>query len=92
MNKTFLSAAAPTYPVQDQFGTPLIQFGFNKIELAALMIAQGIATSHGGKLFPETIADEAFNIAVSVLEKCDEELKKEISNNTGKIIPSGDGK
>ena len=79
MNKTFLAPCYPTTPVQDRLGQVIVNFGISKIEAATIQIAAGLVsnpTTYDGKILPETIADEAYNIALSVLEKLDEEYKK----------------
>lgn len=79
MKNEFLAAAFPTHPVQDKFGSLIIQFGFNKLEIATLIIAAGLSARAAGEVFPETIADESLQIALSCLEACDEEVKKTIA-------------
>lgn len=71
--------------MQDKFGGVIAHFGLSKIETATILIAQGLAVELSGKVLPETIADEAFQIAMSVLDKCDEELKKLIATQNSVI-------
>lgn len=79
------SPANPSHPMQDKFGQIIAHFGLSKIELATIMVAQGLSVELSGKVLPETIADESFQIAVAVLDKCDEELKKLIATQQNKI-------
>lgn len=80
ISKNLHSADAPTFPVQDQFGSMLIQFGASKIEKATLQIAAAIVSNNGayegGKLLPEAIAEEAYSIALACFEKVQEEFLK----------------
>lgn len=88
MSKEIFLPAFPTYPVNDQFGTPFIQFGFSKIEYAALMVAGHIAAANPNVL-PETVSQEAYEIAVNVLETVKDEYLKvaaQVKENSSKII------
>lgn len=85
MQTNYFSPAHPTHPMQDKFGGIIAHFGLSKIEYATMLIAQGLAVELSGKVLPETIADEAFQIAMSVLDKCDEELKKLIATQNSVI-------
>jgi len=71
--------------MQDKFGGIIAHFGLSKIEYATMLIAQGLSVELSGKVLPETIADEAFQIAMSVLDKCDDELKKLIATQNSVI-------
>jgi F0F1-type ATP synthase epsilon subunit len=72
-NKNNHAPALPTYPVQDNLGQVIVNFGFTKLEHAAVQIAAGLAV-HAVKLEPETIAQEAIEIAEQVLLLCDQRL------------------
>jgi len=88
MSKEMFLPAFPTFPVNDQFGTPFIQFGFSKIEYAALMVAGHIAAANPNVL-PETVSQEAYEIAVNVLETVKDEYLKvaaAVKDNGSKII------
>jgi hypothetical protein len=65
--------ALPTFPIQDNLGQVIVNFGFTKLEYAALQIAAGLSV-HAVKLEPETIAQEALEIAEQVLLLCDGKL------------------
>ena len=86
MSTNFFAPANPTTPMQDKFGQIIAHFGLSKIEIATLMIAQGISVELSGKVLPETIADESYNIASAILEKCEEELKKIIATQPQKNV------
>jgi hypothetical protein len=88
MKNDFLAAAFPTHPVQDKFGSLMIQFGLNKLELSTLIVAAGISARAAGDVFPETIAGESLQIALACLEACDDEVKKAIATNSGLIKSS----
>jgi len=76
MDQQFFAPAFPTHPVQDKFNQIHISFGLNKLEYMSAIIAAQLAGVYSDKCLPETIAEEAIAIAISTLEKCDEELKK----------------
>jgi hypothetical protein len=48
-----------------------------KIELATILIASNM--EHKSALLPETIADESYNLALAIFEKCNEEFLKTAS-------------
>lgn len=76
----FFAPAHPTHPIQDKFGQVLVNFGMNKLEYLAGMIAANLA-NFSEKYLPETIAEEAVKLAMAVLEATNEELKKEITTS-----------
>jgi len=93
MSNQNFSAAFPTFPIQNQFGNTIIQFGLNKVEYLTAIIAAQLVSND--KLLPETIAEYSYNIAVAVLEVCEDELKKEIAVNNSDsktIITDASGK
>lgn len=65
--------ALPTFPVQDNLGQVIVNFGLTKLEYATIQIAAGLAV-HAVKLEPETIAQEALQIAEVALKLCDDRL------------------
>lgn len=85
MQTHLFAPANPTHPMQDKFGGIIAHFGLSKIEIATLMIAQGLAVELSGKVLPETIAEESLLIATAVLDLCDDELKKMIATQQSKI-------
>lgn len=85
MQTNHFAPAHPTHPMQDKFGGVIAHFGLSKIEMATILVAQGLAVELSGKVLPETIADEAFQIANACLDICDEELKKLIATQQSKI-------
>lgn len=70
----------PTHPVNNQFGQTIVQFGVSKIEDAVIQIASALVSNHqsynDGRLLPETIAEESFNVAIACFEKVHEEYVK----------------
>lgn len=85
MQTNHFAPAHPTTPMQDKFGGIIAHFGLSKLEIATLMVAQGLAVELSGKVLPETIAEESLQIATAVLDLCDEELKKVIATQQSKI-------
>lgn len=90
-NNNIFSTYHSTSPVQDKFGGVLIQFGASKIEVATIQIASAMvanSVTYNGGLLPEAIAEEAYNIALAVFEKVDEEFKKAAAaqQGTGLIV------
>jgi len=85
MQTNHFAPAHPTHPMQDKFGGVIAHFGFSKIEIATLMVAQGLSVELSGKVLPETIAEESFQIAIACLDVVDEELKKLIATQQSKI-------
>lgn len=86
MNNNIFSTQYPTHPLQGELGQIIVHFGASKIETATLNIAAAMvanATIYDGNLLPETIAETAYNIALSIFEKCDEEYKKAAAAQTG---------
>ena len=80
--------AFPTYPVPDQFGQIIVNFGSSKLEIGAFIIAAGIGT-HIASLDPETVSDISIQIAKDIINKCDELLIEDTKPKTGKIITDG---
>jgi len=92
MSNSFFSPAFPTTPVQDKFGQVHVNFGMTKIEYATIIIASQLSASSSEKYLPETIAEEAYNVALCICEVLDAEFKKAAataSNNVGNIITDG---
>jgi hypothetical protein len=80
--------AFPTYPVPDQFGQIIVNFGSSKLEIAAFIIAAGIGT-HIASLEPETVADLSIQIAKDIIAKCEEQLMEDTKPQPSKIILDG---
>ena len=80
--------AFPTYPLQDQFGQTIVNFGSSKLEIGAFIIAAGIGT-HISSLEPETVADLAIEIAKNIITKCDQLLMEDTKPQPNKIILDG---
>jgi hypothetical protein len=68
------STAYPTTPLQDKLGQLIVHFGLSKIELATILIASNYENK--SLLLPETIAEESYNLALAIFEKCNEEFLK----------------
>lgn len=86
MNNNIFSAQYPTTPMQDKFGQVIVHFGASKIEAATIQIAAAMvanSTVYDGKLFPETIAEESYRIALAVFDVLDEEFKKAAAAQSG---------
>lgn len=80
VKKEYYSAAMPTFPVQDNYGKTLINFGMSKIEYAAIILAAG--WWQAAELRRDTIAAEAVNMAAEILRECDsrqQDLLKPVS-------------
>ena len=91
MNKNeMLAPAYPTHPVQDQFQRVIMATGLSKIELFTLTIAAHLAASHSEKFLPETIAEEAYSVALSTFEKLQEEFLK-LNTESKSMILDGKG-
>jgi hypothetical protein len=80
--------AFPTYPVPDQFGQIIVNFGSSKLEMGAFIIAAGIGT-HIASLEPETVADLSIQIAKDIITKCEDLLLQDTRPATSKIITDG---
>jgi hypothetical protein len=80
--------AFPTYPVPDQFGQIIVNFGSSKLEIGAFIIAAGIGTEIAN-LEPETVADLSIQIAKDIITKCDQLLLEDTRPATSKIITDG---
>jgi type IV secretory pathway TrbF-like protein len=86
--KNYHLTALPTYPIQDNLGQVLMQVGFSKLEMAAILISGHIYQSANGNLLPETVASESIELAKSILDQCEESFvqdSKDINPNS-KII------
>ena len=83
IKKEYYSAALPTFPVQDNFGQTLINFGMSKIEYAAIILAAGWWAQP--ELRRDTIANEAVNMAAEILKECDNR-QAEILKPQSKIL------
>ena len=80
--------AHPTFPFSDQFGQTVMYLGSSRLEMGAFMIASGMS-QHIDHLLPETVADEAIEIARLIIEKCDKMLQEDSKQATNKIITNG---
>lgn len=76
-NTNYHACAHPTFPVQDKFGAVLVQFGMSKLEVIATAMCQALTEKNGGQVLPEVLAEEAVSIAISLLDRCQEELVKD---------------
>lgn len=74
-----LAPAFPHHPIQDKFGSVIMNLGLSKIELFTIVVASQLAAAHSDKYLPETIAEEAYSVALSTFEKLEEELAKTAS-------------
>lgn len=81
-----LEPASPTVPIADKFGQAIMFFGLTKVEYLAGMIAGHFALGgpNGSPLYPEVIAQEAFDVALEIL-KLGQEYRKE-TNEAATII------
>lgn len=82
MTNEHLAPAFPHHPIQDKFGSIIMNLGLSKIELFTIIIASQLAAKHSEKYYPETIAEEAYSVALSTFEKLEEELDKIKSKET----------
>lgn len=78
-DNNLFQAAQPTFPVQDQFQRTIIQFGLTKLEYAAIHLATG--WWHESNMLPETIAQEAVQIAKEIFKLTDKEVKEFIEED-----------
>lgn len=79
MSNQHLAPAFPHHPIQDKFGSVIMNLGLSKIELFTIVVAAQLAAAHSDKYLPETIAEEAYSVAISTFEKLEEELAKTAS-------------
>lgn len=79
MSNQHLAPAFPHHPIQDKFGSVIMNLGLSKIELFTIVVAAQLAAAHSEKYLPETIAEEAYSVALSTFEKLEEELAKTAS-------------
>lgn len=79
MSNQHLAPAFPHHPIQDKFGSVIMNLGLSKIELFTIVVAAQLAAAHSDKYLPETIAEEAYSVALSTFEKLEEELAKTAS-------------
>ena len=89
MSNQHLAPAFPHHPIQDKFGSVIMNLGLSKIELFTIIVASQLAAAHSDKYLPETIAEEAYNIALSTFEKLDEELAKTATNQPKSTLIHG---
>ena len=82
MSNQHLAPAFPHHPIQDKFGSVIMNLGLSKIELFTIIVASQLASKHSEKYYPETIAEEAYAVALSTFEKLEEEFSKTTSNET----------
>ena len=66
---TLLLAAATSKAAEVQFQRVMMSTGLSKIELFTLQIASAMAANHSEKYLPETIAEEAYAVALATFEK-----------------------
>lgn len=81
------NAAFPTFPVQDQFGSTIIQFGCSKIELLTAILSAPMIKDE--RLLPETIAEYAYQVAAAIIDHCDEEAKKDFTKSKSENLILG---
>lgn len=82
--------AYPHHPIQDKFGQIVMSFGLSKLELMTMTIAGQLSAAHSEKYLPETIAEEAYSVAVAVLDKLDEEFKKMAATQKTQLLTNGE--
>lgn len=70
--------AAPTFPVQDKLGQLNMATGLTKLEWMAATISAG--WWHHAGLLPETIAQEAIQVALEILERTEQALEDDLNN------------
>jgi hypothetical protein len=70
--------AAPTFPVQDKLGQLNMATGLTKLEWMAATISAG--WWHHAGLLPETIADEAIQVAIEILKRTEQALEDDLAN------------
>jgi len=91
MSKQNHAPAFPHQPLQDKFGAVVMNFGLSKIEIMTMSIAAQLAAQHSEKYLPETIAEEAYSVAVAVMEKLSEEISKDmVAASQNKILTNGE--
>jgi NifU-like protein involved in Fe-S cluster formation len=74
-NNLFAPANA-THPIQDNLGQIIMAVGFSKLEYASILLAGHIYTTSKGEILPETIANESIEVAIQILEQCEEKVKE----------------
>lgn len=85
-NNLFAPANA-THPIQDSLGQIIMGVGLTKLEHASIILAGHIYAASKGDILPETIASESIEVAIQVLEQCEEKIKEEQQKQkTNKII------
>ena len=85
-NNLFAPAHA-THPIQDNLGQIIMAVGLSKLEYASILMAGHIYAATKGEILPETIANESIEVAVQVLEQCEEKVKElEQEQKQSKII------
>jgi hypothetical protein len=70
--------ASPTFPVQDKLGQLNMATGLTKLEWMAATISAG--WWHHAGLLPETIADEAIQVAIEILKRTEQALEDDLAN------------
>ena len=94
-NKSLFSPKFPTFPIQDQFtGKSVMHFGSSRIEDYTIQIASSMMANpniYTDSMLPETIADEAYNIAVACMEKVHDEFLKASATPAEPIVKKLDG-
>lgn len=86
MSNQHLAPAFPHHPIQDKFGSVIMNMGLSKIELFTIIVASQLAAAHSDKYLPETIAEEAYTVALATFEKLDEELAKTATQSKSTLI------
>ena len=71
----FAPANAP-HPIQDNLGQIIMAVGLSKLEYASILLAGNIYAATKGEILPETIANESIEVAIQVLEQCEEKTKE----------------
>lgn len=74
-NNLFAPANA-THPIQDNLGQIIMAVGLSKLEYASILLAGNIYAATKGEVLPETIASESIEVAIQVLEQCEEKTKE----------------
>jgi hypothetical protein len=77
--------ALPTFPIQDNLGQVIVNFGLSRLEYAAIHISGVMAAN--GDLHPETIAQQSVEIAKQIFKECAQEFDQDNDEKqTAKIL------
>ena len=83
-NANLHSTAFPTYPVQDNLGQTLMQFGLTKVEYLAAIVCVGVINTNPN-ILPEVVAADAYGIAAEILKISEENAKKDLTKKSSTI-------